>query len=134
MCIRDRDTEVPTVTGQAAITATGCTAAPAFVAPTAADNCTASPALKAGYPVDGTVNTTNCTSTQTRTWIYVDDCGNESAPFVQTITWTQDTEVPTVTGQAAITATGCTAAPAFVAPTAADNCCLLYTSPSPRDS
>src|SRR5207253_2936849 len=116
-----QDTQAPTVTGQATITATGCTAAPAFVDPTPADNC-GTPTLVAGYPQTSVASTVNCTSTQTRTWVYEDACGNQSTPFVQTITWTQDTQAPTVTGQAAITATGCTAAPAFIDPTPADNC------------
>src|SRR5450756_1671489 len=98
---------------------------PAFVDPTPADNCTGPITLKATYPLLGTTTTTNCTSTQTKTWIYVDACGNESLPFVQTATWTTDNTPPTVTGTAAVTGTQCNVQPAFVDPTPADNCLSL---------
>jgi hypothetical protein len=114
------DTEIPTVTGTAEIDTIGCEA-PAFVDPTATDNC-GTPALLTGYPQTTAVSTVNCTSSQTRTWIYVDACGNQSAPFLQTISWTQDTEVPQVTGQTDIGGTGCNSPPAFVDPVATDNC------------
>jgi hypothetical protein len=48
----------------------------AFVDPTASDNCSV-PVLKTGYPQTSTVSSTGCTNTQTRTWIFVDACGNE---------------------------------------------------------
>jgi hypothetical protein len=67
------------------------------VDPTATDAC-GTPTLKTGYPVLGTVTAgANCTSSQTKTWIYVDACGNESAPFVQTATWTTDNTPPALT-------------------------------------
>jgi hypothetical protein len=122
------DAEKPTVTGTASITISTCNPADptsSFVAPTAADNCGA-PTIKTGYPETGAVTTgANCTNTQTRTWVYVDACGNESNPFVQTITWTTDAEKPTVTGTASITIPGCNPADPtsfFVTPTANDNC------------
>jgi hypothetical protein len=93
---RTVDNTPPTVTGQATVTGTQCNVQPAFLAPTPADNCS-TPTLKAGYPQDGTITAgANCTSSQTRTWIYVDACGNESAPFVQTATWKTDIIPPTV--------------------------------------
>ena len=117
------DIIVPTVTGQATVTGTQCNVQPAFIAPTASDNCTGTITIKAGYPLDGVATPgANCTSSQTRTWIYVDACGNESAPFVQTATWSTDIIVPTVTGQATVTGTQCNVQPAFVDPTASDNC------------
>src|SRR6185295_9956841 len=64
----------------------------------------------------------NCTTTQTRTWVFVDDCGNQSAPFVQTISWTTDDVAPTVNGQTNIDIVGCNAGSGFVDPTATDNC------------
>jgi hypothetical protein len=116
-----QDTEVPTVTGQATVVGTTCNVAPAFVDPVAVDNC-GTPTVLTGYPQTTAVSTVNCTSSQTRTWIFVDACGNQSAPFDQTISWTQDTEVPQVTGQPAIGGTGCNSPPAFVDPVATDNC------------
>jgi hypothetical protein len=92
-----RDNTAPTIIGQATVTGTQCNVQPAFVAPTPADNC-GIPTLKTGYPQDGGITAgANCTSTQTRTWIYIDACGNESLPFVQTATWKTDNVPPTVT-------------------------------------
>ena len=89
----------PTVTGSAAITIPGCNPpnpSSSFVTPTPNDNC-GTTSLKTGYPLDGTVTSGgNCSNSQTRTWIYVDACGNESDPFVQTITWALCR--PTITG------------------------------------
>src|SRR4029079_17972923 len=116
------DNTPPTVTGQASVTGTQCNQQPAFVDPTATDNCTGTITIKSGYPITSTVSTTNCTSTQTRTWIYVDACGNESTPFVQTATWSSDNTPPTVAGQATVTGIQCNVQPAFVDPTASDNC------------
>jgi hypothetical protein len=52
-------------------------------------------------------------------------CGNESLPFVQTATWSTDIIVPTVTGQTTVTGTQCNVQPAFIDPTATDNCTEL---------
>jgi hypothetical protein len=117
------DNTPPTVTGQATVTGTQCNVQPSFIDPTPADNCTGTITIKSGYPVLGTATPgANCTTSQTKTWIYVDACGNESLPFVQTATWNTDTEKPTVTGQATVTGTQCNVQPPFVAPTPADNC------------
>jgi hypothetical protein len=117
------DIIVPTVTGQTTVTGTQCNVQPAFIDPTATDNCTGAITLKAGYPITGAITPgANCTSSQTRTWIYVDACGNESLPFVQTATWSTDIIVPTVTGQTTVTGTQCNVQPAFIDPTATDNC------------
>ncbi len=90
------DSEKPTVTGQTTITGTQCNVQPAFITPTAADNCTVTPALKEGYPMTSTVTIENCTHSISRTWIYVDGCGNESIPFIQTVSWTVDTDAPII--------------------------------------
>jgi hypothetical protein len=117
-----RDNTAPTATGQATVTGIQCNVQPPFVAPTPADNC-GTPTLKAGYPLDGAVTAgANCTSSQTRTWIYVDPCGNESTPFVQTASWTTDNTPPAVTGQATVTGTACNTQPPFVDPVATDAC------------
>jgi gliding motility-associated-like protein len=121
------DNVKPTVTGTATIPSLGCNPpdpTTAFIAPTATDNCN-TPVLKTGYPVTSSVSSSGCTNTQTRTWIFVDACGNESLPFVQTITWTADNIKPLVTGVTNIPDLGCNPpnpTAAFVAPTASDNC------------
>jgi hypothetical protein len=92
-----RDNTPPDVKGQASVTGTGCNVQPAFVDPTATDACS-TPTLKSGYPVLGTVTPgANCMVSLTKTWIYVDACGNESTPFVQTATWKVDITAPTLT-------------------------------------
>src|SRR4029078_9391619 len=112
----------PAVTGQASVTGSVCNVQPSFVDPVATDAC-GTPVLKSGYPVLGAVTAgANCSSSQTRTWIYVDACGNESTPFVQTATWTTDNTPPTVAGQATVPGTQCNVQPAFVTPTPTDNC------------
>src|SRR4029079_8724950 len=106
------DTEAPVVVGTTAITGTGCNSQPAFTDPTVTDNC-GNVTLAANYPQTSTASTVNSTTTQTRTWVYVDDCGNQSAPFVQTISWTTDDIAPTVTGQSTIDLVGCNAGSGF---------------------
>src|SRR6476660_7726537 len=113
---------MPVVAGQAAVSGTTCNVQPAFIDPTVTDNCTGPLVLKATYPLTSVITTTNCTSTQTKTWIYVDGCGNESDPFVQTATWTTDNVKPVVTGQAAVSGTTCNVQPSFIDPTVTDNC------------
>jgi gliding motility-associated-like protein len=121
------DNVKPTVTGTASIPSLGCNPpdpTTAFIDPSASDNCSA-PVLKTGYPLTSTVSSTGCTNTQTRTWIFVDACGNESLPFVQTVTWTSDIVKPAVTGLTTIPDLGCNPVnptASFVAPTATDNC------------
>ena len=38
-----------------------------------------------------------CTSSQTRTWIYKDNCDLQSKPFQQAVTWPTDNITPTIT-------------------------------------
>ncbi len=94
-----------------------------FVEPEASDNC-GTPLLKNGYPQNGSIITNGCDYSKTRTWIYVDACGNESLPFVQTLTWTLDTEAPIVTGKTEVDL-GCNPenpTAKYVTPMATDNC------------
>ncbi|GAB1451517.1 hypothetical protein MASR2M47_15730 [Draconibacterium sp.] len=79
----------PVLTGIDTVKAVGCqdiSFAPTFVAPTVTDDC-GTPVIKAGYPVTDDVIINDCNRIQKRTWIYVDECGEESLPFVQTATW-----------------------------------------------
>jgi hypothetical protein len=120
---------VPVVTGQTAITIPVCNPATPinyFVTPTATDNCVA-PTLVATYPHTSAIVVTGCSNTQTRTWKYVDSCGLESLPFVQTITWTVDTTAPTFTGLYSNVAIGCNPTAAAIttalgSATATDGC------------
>jgi hypothetical protein len=83
--------DIPELTGETEILVEGCQDAayePAFVEPTVADDC-GIPEIKDGYPQDSEVTENGCERIQTRTWVYVDDCGEESEPFTQTITWTE---------------------------------------------
>src|SRR5207247_1117667 len=116
------DNTPPTVSGTATVTGTQCNVQPAFVDPTPSDNCTGTITIKTSYPKTITTTTCNYNSTKTKTWIYVDACGNESTPFVQTATWTTDNIPPTVSGTATVTGTQCNVQPAFVDPTPTDNC------------
>jgi hypothetical protein len=117
----------PVVTGIAVIPDLGCNPADrsgAFVTPTATDNCSV-PVLKSGYPVTSDITSNGCARSKTRTWIYVDACGNESLPFVQMLTWTVDEVKPVVTGLSAIPDLGCNPpdiSGSFVEPKATDNC------------
>lgn len=59
---------------------------PTFEDPTVKDDC-GTPVIKAGYPITDPVESDDCGRTQNRTWVYVDDCGEESDPFTQTAVW-----------------------------------------------
>ncbi len=107
--------DAPVLTGNDTIFIAGCQDAafvPTFVDPTVTDDCD-TPVLKAGYPVISAVDINGCDRSQTKTWIYVDDCGEESLPFVQTAIWYVsaplsiscpiDPELPACTDPAVIT-------------------------------
>src|SRR4030095_7870167 len=118
---RTVDITKPTISGQATVTGS-CNVVPAFVDPTVTEGCSTA-SLVTGYPIDGVVtDAPNCKKTQTRTWKYVDACGNVSDEFVQTKTWTVDVTKPSVSGQATITGTICNVVPAFVDPIATEGC------------
>ncbi len=119
------DPLAPAVTGKTKIDL-GCNPenpAARFEPPIATDNC-GTPALMNGYPVDGNTITDGCKWSKTRSWKYVDACGNESVTFVQTLTWSIDTEPPAVTGQTVVDL-GCNPENPtwkYITPTAVDNC------------
>src|SRR5678809_48184 len=137
------DVTKPTLSGQSTIDLNKCnpTAAEitaAFIAPTIAEAC-GTPTIKSGYPSTSPVSTVNCSSTQARTWVYVDACGNESDPFVQTVKWTTDVAPPTWTTSAGsldknvdCNNSAALAAAQLLAPTAGDNCpgTISYTKTS----
>jgi hypothetical protein len=121
------------VTGTALITATGCTAAPAFIDPTATDNC-GTPTILTGYPQTSAPTTLNCVITQTRTWVFVDDCGNQSLPFVQTVTTNMPDFVLPADGASTVNCPADATAP--TPPTVVDACGNVITpvagpAPSP---
>lgn len=59
----------------------------AFVPPTVVDDC-GTDSLQTGFPVTSAIFTNGCENWQTRTWLYVDDCGQESDTFTQRVVWT----------------------------------------------
>ncbi|WP_156123762.1 S-layer family protein, partial [Flavihumibacter sp. ZG627] len=84
------DVEVPVVTGLAEIPHLGCNPvdpAAAFVTPSATDNC-GTPTILSGYPQTSAITLVGCDASQTRIWIFVDACNNQSEPFEQVIRWT----------------------------------------------
>ena len=81
--------DAPVLTGEETIEVPGCqdlTYIPTFTDPTVTDDC-GTPVLKTGYPIPDPVVINGCVRSQKKTWIYVDDCGEESLPFEQTVEW-----------------------------------------------
>jgi hypothetical protein len=81
--------DIPVLTGKDSIIVADCqndAYTPLFEEPTVTDDC-GTPVIKVGYPVTDPVTIDGCNRIQKRTWIYVDDCGQESLPFVQTVIW-----------------------------------------------
>ena len=79
--------DVPVLTGIDTIDVPGCqddTYVPVFTAPTVTDDCDTPVAIKDSL---GTIVVYGCERSQTRTWVYEDDCGAVSLPFVQIINW-----------------------------------------------
>src|SRR5207248_743794 len=78
----------------------GCNPSPADInaalgSATYTDNCgpTTATALTG---VDGSVTSTGCARSQTRTWNLSDACGNPATTVSRTVTWTVDTKGPTI--------------------------------------
>ncbi|GAP69379.1 protein containing PKD repeat [Bacteroidales bacterium 6E] len=102
--------DIPELTGKTTIDIEGCQPdgyEPAFEAPLVFDECD-EPDLKTGYPQTSAPVETGCERSQSRTWIYVDNCGAESEPFTQTVTWTEISPI-TVTCPAPVELPACTA-------------------------
>jgi hypothetical protein len=68
----------------------------------ATDNCGGSTLI----PSDGSIVTTSCSRSQTRTWTAIDVCGS-TATASRTVTWTVDITPPTFTGSYANVPLGC---------------------------
>jgi hypothetical protein len=81
--------DAPVLTGTDTIEVPGCQDdffTPIFTDPVVTDDC-GTPILKTGYPVTDVISAYGCNRSQKRTWIYVDECGEESLPFEQTVVW-----------------------------------------------
>ena len=79
----------PVLTGADSVFAADCQTdafTPTFEDPTVEDDC-GTPVLKTGYPITDPIVTNDCGRSQKRTWIYVDDCDEESEPFEQVAVW-----------------------------------------------
>ncbi|HZV70832.1 MAG TPA: hypothetical protein VFG10_14855, partial [Saprospiraceae bacterium] len=114
-----QDVTVPVLSGQGEASTIDCPSTPTFTAPTATDDCDATPVITSS---DATVSGECAGSyTITRTWLATDACGNTSLPVSQTIT-VQDITAPVLSGQGVAETIDCPSAPAFTAPTAADDC------------
>ena len=86
---------------------------------TATDNC-GTPTVST--PVDGSIVTTGCGRSQTRTWTARDACGNTSTAS-RTVTWTSDNTAPVFTTTPASVDVACsTPIPTSATPTASDAC------------
>ncbi len=115
------DTQAPGFTGDYSTVTLGCNPAASAIAAaldgaTATDNCTANVTITSS---DGAVSGT-CSKTQTRTFTATDGCGN-TATASRTVTWTSDTEAPTITCPGDQTV-ACGTTVVFGTPTATDNC------------
>ena len=115
--INVQDTTNPVLDGVPTDETVECDAVPAPASPTATDNCDNDVNIDfAEVRTDGACDDTY---TLTRTWTATDNCGNQD---IQTqIINVQDTSNPILDGIPADETVECDA-------------CLLYTSPSPRDS
>ncbi len=79
--------DIPVATGLSAITIPDCqdpAYTPVFQPPTALDDC----GTLTTQTTDSGVTEDDCSRSQSRTWVFVDNCGTASTPFVQTATWT----------------------------------------------
>src|SRR5206468_3598686 len=100
---------------------------------TATDNCgPVTPSF-----TDGTVSTSGCSRSQTRTWSVTDACGNAATPVSRTVTWTEDTTPPVITATGTTLTLGCNPTAADIeaalgTATASDDCGPV--TPTPSDS
>ena len=92
------DTIAPVITATGASLVLGCHPSAAAInaalgTATAIDNC--GPITPTS--IDGSVSTTGCTSSQTRTWSASDACGNVAITVSRTATWSSDSIAPVIT-------------------------------------
>ncbi|WP_346861882.1 HYR domain-containing protein [uncultured Draconibacterium sp.] len=59
----------------------------AFTGPAVFDDCDTF-SIQTGYPTTTAIISNGCENSQIRTWVYVDDCGQESEAFSQRVVWT----------------------------------------------
>src|SRR5205814_119865 len=90
------------------------------------DNCSLSTAT-ALAGVDGSVISSGCSRSQTRTWNVSDACGNAATTVSRTVTWTEDTTKPVIVPSGTTLTLGCNPGPAVIAAalgsaTYTDNC------------
>lgn len=115
------DTQAPGFTSSPTGSDLGCnpTGLPAPVNPSATDNC-GTPTVTSS---EGSISTTGCNRTQTRTYTARDACGN-TATISQTFTWKSDLTGPVFTACPAGSNLGCNpiAIPEPGVATATDNC------------
>ena len=111
----DGDDEAPVLVGVPTDATFECSSLPPFVDPvTATDNCDANVVIT--FTETSIPGLCADTYTISREWIATDACGNSTAA-TQTVE-VEDTTVPVLSG---------------IPSDLNINCCLLYTSPSPRD-
>ncbi len=122
------DTTAPVITASGTTLALGCNPnatdiEDALGTATASDNC--GPVTPSAST--GSVSTSGCTASQTRTWTASDACGNPATPVSRTVTWTVDTTAPVITASGTTLALGCNPnagdiEAALGTATASDNC------------
>ena len=118
------DNTAPVITAGGTTLTLGCSPSSADInaalgTATASDNCGAvTPTASTG-----SVGSTGCMRSQTRTWNATDACGNTATPVSRTVTWTQDNTPPVFTSTPASVDIACFEdIPEIVNPTASDAC------------
>src|SRR5207247_10716457 len=105
------DKTPPVILASATTLTPGCNASAADIeaalgSATYTDNCGAlTPTALAG--VDGSVSTSGCSRSQTRTWNVSDVCGNAAITVSRTVTWTEDTTKPVIVASGTTLTLGC---------------------------
>ncbi|MFO0362054.1 MAG: hypothetical protein ACK500_09510, partial [Flavobacteriales bacterium] len=115
-----QDITAPVITAAGANATVDCLVTPVFTAPTATEVCDPNPTIV--LVSDVTVNG-ECAGSYsvTRTWVAVDDCGNESQPVSQTIT-VIDTTAPAFGSYPVYFSVECNEFENVTILTATDNC------------
>src|SRR4029077_8973510 len=102
-----RDLNGPSITANGTTTTLGCNPSASDIdaalgTATATDGCSTTTITA----IDGTISTTSCSASQTRTFTARDACGN-TATTSRTITWVADQNPPVITITGAVTTLGC---------------------------
>src|SRR4030095_2348963 len=93
-----KDTGAPVITAMGTTSTLGCNTSAADIeaalgTATATDNCGRVTPMSS----DSAVTANGCQRSQTRSWTVTDACGNAATPASRTVTWTEDTEAPSIT-------------------------------------